>query len=355
MNKILHRYLFRENLYYLGMLLASGISIYLLIDFLDRVDDFISAEVGLGVVLKYYLYKTPLIISQILPAVFLLSVVLQLGMMIRNRELLSLKSNSITTKTIAVFFVFYAFLWAGGQLFFSQYFGTTGMEKSELLWEEEVRDKDLSKRTLHDLWFREGDRFVHMDRVTPARERGRGIEIYEVTGSRSLSLIVRARSFSVTDSGWRLQQVRIVEPGQFSTRTQKTKSVQFETDIQDFFRVNSDIPPQSLSLFRLGNLIQKLSRSGSNVERLRTVWHGKLSYAASLVVMALIGVALVTLVGNIYLLVVFSLVLVFVYYAGFVLGTGLGESGVLPPMIAAWAPDVFLAFAAAAVVGLKAD
>ncbi|MFP4168062.1 MAG: LptF/LptG family permease [Desulfonatronovibrionaceae bacterium] len=355
MSKILHRYLLRENLYYLGLILVSGISIYLLIDFLDRADDFLSAEVGVVVILKYYVYKTPLIISQILPAVFLLAVVLQLGIMIRNRELLALNSNSITTKTIAGFFVFYAFFWAGGQLFFSQYFGTAGMEKTETLWKEEVRSKDLSQRTLHDLWFREGDMFVYLDRVTPGKKQGRGIEIYEVKSDRSLTRILRAKNFSVSKSGWELKEVSIISPQKFSGTTAKTKTVNLETDVRDFLRVSSEIPPESLSLYQLGGLIDKLSKSGSNVERLRTLWHSKLSYAASLVVMALIGVALVTLAGNIYLLVVLSLVLVFVYYAGFVIGTGLGETGVLHPLAAAWASDFVLALAAAVVVWWKAD
>lgn len=355
MHKILHRYLFRQNIYYLGLILVSGISIYLLIDFLDLADKFISADASLGVILKFYLYKTPLIISQILPAVFLLSIVLQLGMMSRNRELLSLKSNSITLRTLTVFFVCYSFFWGCGQFVFSQYLGATGKEKSEILWKEEVRDKDLSKRALHDLWFREGHRFVRLDRVVPEKGTGRGIDIYEVENDSSLSRVIRAESFSVTESGWRLENVRIASPQEFSSRQEKTETIAFETDIRDFLQINSDVSPHSLSLFRLGDLIDKLSNTGSNVERLRTLWHSKLSYAASLIVMAFIGMALITLTGNIYVLVLLSLALVFIYYAGFVLGTGFGESGLLPPMAAAWASNIFLAIAAATVIIFKTE
>ncbi len=355
MPKTLYRYLLKQNVYYLGIILASGVSVYLLIDFLDRVDNFISAGLGAGMVFRYYIYKLPLIVSQILPAVFLLSVVLQLGIMIRNREFLALRSNSISIWALVWFFVVYALLWGGAQLLFSQVLGTKGMQKTEYMWEEKVEKENLSNRSLRNIWFKEGNLFVHLQRVTPGKGRGRGVQIYKITGGEMVSSILRAKELVAKDNSWELKEVEKIYPQTHKRASQKRMKLEMNTDLQNFLRVDSEISPQSMSLFELGDLIHKLKEKGSNVERLRTVWHSKFAYAASIVVMALIGLALVTLSGNIYFLVLLSLVMVFVYYVGYVAGMGMGEGGSVSPIAGAWAPNVFLGFAALATLVYKTD
>ena len=59
----------------------------MLTDLFERLDNFIEAGLSAGMVLTYFVVKTPLVISQILPVIFLLSTVIQLCLMARNREL----------------------------------------------------------------------------------------------------------------------------------------------------------------------------------------------------------------------------------------------------------------------------
>jgi len=98
-----------------------------------------------------------------------------------------------------------------------------------------------------------------------------------------------------------------------------------------------------LPLWELSKAIKKLEASGSNVEILRTAWHGKLSYAFSIVAMALLALMLITFSENVYANIGFSLVLIFVQYGAHVVGMTAGEKGVLPPLIAAWLGNVVLA------------
>ena len=99
---------------------------------------------------------------------------------------------------------------------------------------------------------------------------------------------------------------------------------------------------QQLPLWQLGDAIEQLGAAGSNVDGLRTVWHGKISYAASLVVMALLGAAIVSRFSNIYIAVAISMAGTFIMYALTMFGESLGQRGVLPPFMAAWGPDTLL-------------
>ncbi|NCU19585.1 LptF/LptG family permease [Candidatus Falkowbacteria bacterium] len=69
------------------------------------------------------------------------------------------------------------------------------------------------------------------------------------------------------------------------------------------------------------------------MERLRTAWHGKLSYAFSIVTMALIALAMCSLFENMYVNLVLSMLLVFGFYSLYVLGITTGQKGLAPPMV----------------------
>ena len=68
---LLTRYILRQNLYLLLLVCGIGLGIYIFIDLFDRLDDFLEAGVGFASVGAYFLYRTPFILAQIFPAVFL--------------------------------------------------------------------------------------------------------------------------------------------------------------------------------------------------------------------------------------------------------------------------------------------
>ena len=86
----LNHYLLRQNLLLMFIILLCGIGIYLVVDLLERINIIVDSQVGLDVALKYFISKLPLIISQILPAIFMLSVIVQIAIMFYNNEMLAL-------------------------------------------------------------------------------------------------------------------------------------------------------------------------------------------------------------------------------------------------------------------------
>ena len=68
---LLFRYLTRTNAFILLPSLGVGIGLYVLTYLFERLDNFIEAGLSAGMVLTYFVVKTPLVISQILPVIFL--------------------------------------------------------------------------------------------------------------------------------------------------------------------------------------------------------------------------------------------------------------------------------------------
>ena len=120
--------------------------------------------------------------------------------------------------------------------------------------------------------------------------------------------------------------------------------VEFEIDrpISGLRLLGEDVKLRDYSLWQIGADIERLKKSGSNVEALRTGWHMKLAYAASLVVMSLVAVALITWKENLYINLGLGLVITFIFYAILTVSGTLGENGRLSPIVAAWSPVVLV-------------
>ena len=101
--------------------LAVGIGLYVLTDLFERLDNFIEAGLSVGMVLTYFIVKMPLVISQILPVIFLLSAVIQLCIMARSRELTALQAGGISLGVVANSMILCGIFWGSVQLGFSEY------------------------------------------------------------------------------------------------------------------------------------------------------------------------------------------------------------------------------------------
>lgn len=335
--KILTRYLVGQNLFLLSMCLGIGMGIYLITDLFDRIDDFVESGLGLGITVWYFVAKLPLILSQILPAVFLIAMVIQLGVMTRSREMTALNSGGVRPVQIYKPIVVYAIMLCLFQLFFSQMLGVWGLRESAAIWRDQVRKHSYSKDTVRDIWFKQKDMVVEVGLAAPGEKTAQGIKIF-VFGPKDESLvrIISAEKAAISKDRWTLENGTAVESGSFATNSFKKLVMPIRQDLKDYLAVNRSDDPGKLPVWKLGQVIENLRKSGSNVERLKTIFHGKFSYSFSILTMALVALALYTFSGNIYLNIGLSLGLTFLFYAAHVLGGALGENGVVPPIIGAW-------------------
>lgn len=329
-------YLVRQNLFLMATCLGAGVFIYLLTDLSDRLEHFLDAGLGARQILTYFLVKMPLIFSQILPAVFLLAVVIQVGLMVRNREMMALRAGGMSMGWFIRFFIVYALVWSMGQLVFSQFVASYGEREASRIWREEVRKRQLDKRVVKNLWFREGPYIVHAGEAQPTQSRVNDVTVYEFDrDTMRLERIMTAKKGLVDEHGWGLLDMWEIETRDFMSSKLLTHFIPLRQDMRSF--LNADVADRSdLPLWHLGQVIEELRESGSNVERLRTAWHGKWSYACSIVTMALLALALCSFFENMYLNLVLSLLVIFSYYALYVLGITTGQKGLLSPLLAAW-------------------
>ncbi len=344
---LLGRVMLRNNATILLPALLVGMGIYVLTDLFERLDNFIEAGLGFTVIASYFIYKLPLIVSQILPVVFLLSTVIQVCLMIRSRELTALYAGGVSPLTVLRLLFFCGLLWGGVQFGFSQWLGVAGEQQASRIWQEQVRNHNLSNVVLNNLWFTEKAWIVSMGTLN-ADDSGTDLLAYKLSpDGLAVEEVVQAARFQAETGKWRLFDVHHTLPETFVQQRLDSMTLDLRQDLESFRLIDSvGTKPQQLSILQLGTAIDALKASGSNVEVLRTAWHAKISYAASLAVLALVAMAVATWKDNVYIACGLSLIITFLYYAVYTVSNTLGQQGYLPPPAAAWLAN-FLASAAA--------
>lgn len=337
----LGRYMIRQNTFLLFACLGVGVGVYLLADMFDRMDDFLEAGLGSKVIATYYMVKLPLIISQIIPAVFLISLIVQLSMMARSRELVALRAGGMRPGWLFKFIVFYALFWSLTQLCFSQFLGAYGEREANRIWKEDVRKKSLDAMTMNDIWFREGDFMVHAKVIASAQNTAEGVSVYEFDPeSKRLVRVITADSVKITDFGWRMLFPRELDTIKFQAVQLRSMLLPVLQDMEALAAIEHASDRAQLPLLELGRAIRELKESGANVERLLTAWHGKIAYAFTLLVMGLVALAVSSFTEKAYAGVGVSLLILFMHYGVQTVGLSAGQQGVLPPVVGAWAADV---------------
>ncbi len=90
---IVDKYLAREILKSLVIVLTVVVGLYVIVEFFNKADNFMEAGLSIARLIRYLQLKLPQIIAQITPVGILLAVLIALGLMNKNNEIIALKSG----------------------------------------------------------------------------------------------------------------------------------------------------------------------------------------------------------------------------------------------------------------------
>jgi lipopolysaccharide export system permease protein len=346
---ILFRYLWRQAFFYFLLCLGVGVGVYLLVDLFSRMPNLLDSGLPVGTIGLYFLAKIPLVVSQSLPAVLLLALVLLLSLMHRSNEILALETGGVAPKVFILFFLCLGCVLFVFQLLFTQFVVVKGEQMANRIWSEGVKSRYLEEQVLRDVWFQEGRRTVHLISYLPYKGEGKGVSIYfRSEGGEAIEKILNAEGMRLSGQEWFLQNVLEHEPERFLVQRYETFPIMFRQDMQALSMTveikddGTSFDPVALPLWELSRHIERLQETGSNVERLRTSWHMKWSYAFSMVVMALVAASWMGILSNIYLNIGMSMFVVFIFYMLFLSGISAAQEGMVPPWFGAWMGNILL-------------
>ena len=95
MMPLLHRYVLRRFISCYILSAAGLIGIFLIVDFFERVDEFIRRDMPYSDLISYFVCKIPSIASYMAPQAVLLATVITLAVLARDNEIIAMKASGI--------------------------------------------------------------------------------------------------------------------------------------------------------------------------------------------------------------------------------------------------------------------
>lgn len=136
---LLYRYILKQFFKNISILMISFISIYVLIDFFEKIDNFSERGKPMRLVLEFFLLNIPFVLDQVSPVCILLAGVITLGILNSSNELIALKATGIPLRTIV------KPIFGGGLIFslvflsMSQFVLPKTVARTNKIWNEDVK------------------------------------------------------------------------------------------------------------------------------------------------------------------------------------------------------------------------
>ncbi len=342
---LLDRYVAREILKYFLLLLAAVVGVYMAVDFIEKVDDFLENQVPLGRMGVYFVLKLPQIVAQISPVSVLLSVLIVFGLMNRHNEIIVLTCSGVSLYTLlkpvaGVGVAFGLFVLAVSEV-------AVPLTAPELnrLWYEEVKGRPLAALQQKNVWIRGQGSILHIRHYDPRDFSVHGITVNYLDADFNLVRRVDAVRGVFDEGRWIFSEVmeQVHDPGQggyrvlFHARKEEALGL-VPQDLEEIVKKSNE-----MSLAELSEYVGEIQREGYDATAYRVDLYAKTALPSACIILSLLAAGIAMRRGSRDSLAVSigaGLFAVFIYWVLYSFSLSLGYGGVLHPLLAAWLPNV---------------
>ncbi|MBW2619346.1 MAG: LPS export ABC transporter permease LptG [Deltaproteobacteria bacterium] len=342
---IISRYILREFLKILLMTLLGFVLVFLIVDFLDRIDNFLEVQIPLSRVAYYFLMSVPSVIFHMTPVSVLVAVLISLGLLARNSEIVALKASGVSLYRLAIPIFLSAVLLSLLCFVLSDIIIPRTSAQANAIWNVEVeKQQDLSSPVHRDIWFRSESGLLNLRVYDRLKRTMNGVSFYRLNDGFRLVERTEAKSARWVNDRWEFHDglVKTYLPdGQLSVRRFKREMINLPEMPDKFTQVTSSAEEMNFS--ELSDWIRRMEAEGYDPLRYEVDLHLKLSFPFICAIMALIGLPIAFWKekgGGIALGVGVGIGLSFMYIVFLGLSRSLGYSGLVPPVVAAWMPNL---------------
>ncbi len=356
---IIYKYITIQISKYFGIVLIFVVSVYLAVDFFEKVDDFMEAGIPLSKMLFYFILKLPFIVAQIIPVCILMSVLIVFSLMTRNNEIVALKSSGIR---IYYLFkpVFIIGCLSGVLLFFlSDVIIPITMARSNQIWLKDVRKKSTVITKEKNIWIKGNRRITHLNYFNPKSSAIYGITYYKFDESFRLIRRVDAKKGLFKQGRWQLYEIMEQnldkEKGKYNILFHTNKIEPLDLSPEDLKQVAKR--SEEMTFRELFVYIKKVEAEGYDATSYRVDLYAKVAFPFICVILCMVGTGLAargTVKEGMPVVIAYGIGTTFIYWIFYSFCLSLGYGQMLPPGIAAWTANLaFFCFGALTLVNAE--
>ncbi len=362
---ILDRYIVRQFIATVLFGLITFLLIFVVIDMMEHLDDFIDAQAPFGTIIQYYFAFTPEIIKLMTPVAMLLGALFVVGRMTNQNELPAMKSSGMSLYRFLAPFLIVALAVSVLSIYFNGWIVPYANQSKATIERTHLRPSQ-SNRSMLPLFFQDGrTRLVTINYYESVKRIGYRVSVEEFSDTNATVLRRRydarqmewghpwaAEGDSVRE-GWILINGGIREfdgDNQHITPFDRLALGRLSispTDIEKKQR-----KPDEMNYPELREFIENQQRAGQDVSRWMVDYHSKIAFPFASVIVVLFGVPFASIKrrGGIAIDFGVCVAVTFIYLGFMKTSQVFGYNGDLNPFLTAWLANII--FLALAVVNL---
>lgn len=351
--KIIDRYLVKQFIQTILFGLLAFTLLFVVIDMMENLDDFIDQNVPGMLILQYYLVFMPEIIRLVTPVAVLLSSLFTAGKMSSLNEITAIKAGGISLYRFMAPFIIVSFFISLMSVYIGGYLVPMA-NKHKVFIEQTYMKKGIVYFGSNIFFQDTKSRIVTINYYDIANKQAHQISIQEFNPVDKTRLIKRTDAlrmkFDEQKKCWTLMN------GTIRTISDTTEVLQKFIEYE-YYGLNfkpDDVmkkqrKPEEMSLTELSEFAAEQKRTGNDPTSILIEYQSRIAYAFASVVVVFFGLPISAnrRRGGLAIQFGINLLITFVYLVFMKVSQAFGKNGVLDPLITAWIANFIFLVAAA--------
>jgi len=350
--QVLDVYLLRSFIYYFLLLTIGFVLLFEVFTFFELLDDIAQHRTSLVELAQYFVYLACYLFYQLAPLAALVAVLITLGVMTKNNELVAFKASGLSLYRIAL-----PLLIAGGVLATSllvlddTYLPYANQRQDALRNQIKGRPAQTYYQPSRRWIFGENANVYNYDFFDPDHQLFGGLNVFELNPA---TFEIRRRIYAARAHWDAQEKVWILESG-WIRDFDHGHVIRFAPFLGNALSELNEPPSYfnrevrqyyQMTWWELKRYIADLGQAGFDVARLSVQLQKKLSFPLIAPIIILLAIPFSILVGTRGAIggLALGVGIAIVYWAASALTEAMGAVGQLPPLLAAWAPDTVFGF-----------
>lgn len=343
---LLDRYILRQLLITFLFSMVALILIFLVVNFLETLDNFLDKNVSWDKIVLYYIYFLPEIIKILTPVALLVSTLFTVGKLSTQNEIIAIKTGGISLYRIMLPLAIFSILLSFGQLYFNGWIVPKSLQNKFQI-EEKYLYKRITGGPIFNLYFRDDPAtnviIQYYDSETKTGNKTT-IETYSSEKSPRLVKRIEARKiiWDSVNSDW------ILLAGLVRDYTNETITMFAFDSLNADLNISHDKisqlkrSPEEMNYSELKGYIDILKQGGKDVRQQMIEYYGNFAFPFANFIVVLFGVpfASVRRKGGLAIQIGAALVISFLYLVFTKISQTLGLATELEPILAGWGANI---------------
>jgi lipopolysaccharide export system permease protein len=349
---LLDKYILKQLVITLTFSLVALCSIFIIVNLLDNLDEFLDQNASFLTIVKYYIHFLPDILELLIPVAMLISTLFSIGRLSTNNEIIAMKSGGISLYRIMLPVAAFSLALSLFQLYFNGWVVPVANHKKFEI-EQKYLNKTAEGGQIFNLYFRDNPtRNVIMQYYDASLKTGNKVTIEDYSSQTTPRLIRRIEANKISwdskDKIWKIYSGIDRTYSDSSINTVRFNSMPFALNLTNDQIIQLKRSTEEMNFDELWNYISILRRGGKDVRKQVIEYYGNYAFPFANLIVILFGVpfASVRKKGGLAIQMGAAMIISFLYLVFTKVSQTIGYSSDLNPIFAGWMANlIFFVFA----------